>query len=560
MRVVAIGFDAAEWSYVQARMAAGDMPRLAELVSRGRVAPLHANDERNEYVWAEFLRGEVLGREADWQTHRFDPERYVASLAHAQPGPRFWDRATGRVVTLDVPQVTARERAGDVHVVGWGGAQVFGPRSAQPRGLLREIDARFGPHPMVRNDQMGWHHARRIDDVVRAMEHGARRRADVARFLLDRFPDWQLFMTVWAEMHTATEFLWHGEDSYHLLGRWPTAGVAADGLRRVYRAVDDGVGALVDELPEGAAVVVFSLNGLATGPGDTPSTVLLPELLLRLQHGRPLLVPDDPHEWARTGYRPVAPAPCQRGGYFSARRIDASRQQRLVQQVLAALPEQAWPLQHGVRRAWAATRKVELGPLGMTIPPERDVDEAVLAERTPFSQVVEWYQPWWHQMPAFALPSFAHGYVRMNVAGRERNGVVAIDNYDRAVTVLEHDLTRCTSPRTGAPVVRNLVRTRDATPRSVLDPEGPYADLVVEWAPCVDAIEHPTTGVIGPFPLQRVAAHTRNGFALVCGTGVEPGSVTERPATVVPDAIRSLLADGPRHTVFAAPARGLATR
>ncbi|MDQ1521728.1 MAG: hypothetical protein QOI55_2801 [Actinomycetota bacterium] len=551
MRVVALGFDAAEWSYVDSLIAAGDMPALGSLVAGSRRQLLDAANSRNEYVWAEFVRGAFPGRPYEWDTHRFDPVAYEAYLAHAQPGPRWWHGATsGQVVTLDVPQVTSADTGGGVHVVGWGAAQVYAPRSSTPQGLLRDIDARFGPHPMVRNDQMSWHHARRIEDVTAEMERGARLRASVARYLLERFPDWQLFMTVWSEMHPAAEFLWHGVDEAHLLAGQPTAPLAREALRRIYRAVDDGVGALLAALPDDVAVVAFSLNGVETGPGDTPSGVLLPEFLARWYRGRSLLSSDDPASWQRAGCAPVAPGPCQRSGYFSARRnggdgrIDRVNLVRSVQRVLEVLPDAAWPVQHALRRLVMEPRGKRLGPLGMVIPDEGQADAAALAStRTPFGQVADWYQPLWHDMPAFALPSFAHGYVRVNVAGRERNGVVDPDDYDRTVDELIRELRRCTSPRTGRPVVRDVVRTRPNAPADRMDPQGPYADLVVLWDDCVDAFEHPATGMIGPFPLQRVAGHTRNGFAHVRAPGVEPGDAGRQPAVELPAMLRSLLSE-----------------
>jgi predicted AlkP superfamily phosphohydrolase/phosphomutase len=490
-------------------------------------------------VWAEFLRGAPPVGADEWDVHRFDAHAYDAYLAHARPQPRFWDGAVdGRVITLDVPRVTAAEDDDGVHVVGWGAAQVFAPRSSQPRGLLRDIDERFGPHPMERNDQMGWHEARRIEDAITPMERGARRRARVLQYLLHRFPDWQLCIAVWSEMHPAGEFLWHGVDRSHLLAGHSTATVARDALRRLYRAVDDGIGAFVQELPDDVAVVVFALNGLRTGHGDTASGVLLPELLSRWYTGRSMLQADDASRWERRGCPPLVPGPCQRQGYFTARRVDGGRG-RVVQRVSERLPAGAWPVQQGLRRAAAAVApgSETVGPLGLRIPNEQDVDAASLAAaRVPLEQVASWYQPQWHTMPAFALPSFGEGQVRLNVAGREADGIVAPDDYDATLADLTERLSRCTSPRTGASVVRRIDRTSDGPAHDA------YADLTVVWDTCIDALRHPDTGVIGPFPLQRLATHTPDGFAHVSAPGVVPGHAGIAPLTELPAMIRSLLA------------------
>jgi hypothetical protein len=343
-------------------------------------------------------------------------------------------------------------------------------------------------------------------------------------------------------MHPAAEFLWHGIDEHHLLAGHPTAAVARDGLRRVFRAVDDGVGELVASLPADAAVVVFSLNGIRTGPGDTPSGALLPEFLSRWYTGRALLAPDDSTRWRASGCPPVAPGPCQKQGYFNARRNGMRRRDKALQRALESLPDRAWPVQHALRRAVMEPRGRRLGPMGMVLPDETEVDASQLAaQRIPFHQIAEWYQPHWHDAPAFALPSFAHGYVRLNVIGREANGLVDVADYDRVIADLTHELLRCTSPRDGRPVVREVVRTRVNAPDDVFDASGPYADLIVVWEDCVDAFEHPATGLIGPFPLQRVAGHSRNGFAHVRAPGLEAGDGGRHAAVTLPATIRLLL-------------------
>jgi predicted AlkP superfamily phosphohydrolase/phosphomutase len=548
VRVVAIGLDAAEWWYLEHLIEQGDMPAIGSLLERSRHGLIDAAEARNEYVWAEFVNGGDPGPPYDWDIHRFEPATYAAFLRDAQPAPRFWSGHTrGRVVTLDVPRVTAADDG--VHVVGWGAAQVYSPRSSNPPGLLREIDARFGPHPMVRNDQIGWHHARRINLVCEEIEHGARVRASVARYLLERFPDWEFFATVWSEMHPAAEFLWHGVDREHLLAGHRLAGLAGERLRGIFRAVDAGVGELVATLPDDVAVVVFSLNGVASGPGDTSSGVLLPEFMAKF-YAKTSLLQNDVERWRAHDYAPVEPGPCQRGGYFTQHRVDAPAKARIAQKALARLPDAAWPVQDRLRRVVAKRMHRELGPLGMTIPPEADVTVASLeAERIEVNQVAAWYARLWPTMPAFALPSFAMGYVRVNLVGREADGAVTLDEYDAFCTDITNTLLKLTSPRTQEPVVQQVLRTRH-TAAEVLDPHGPYADLVVVWTQSVDAIEHPETGVIGPFPIQRSATHTRHGFAMVVAPGVEPGDAGRHPGPDLPATILTLLGADVEHATF----------
>ena len=101
-----------------------------------------------------------------------------------------------------------------VQVTAWGGHDPGYPRASRPAGLLHEIEERFGPHPAFDNDyEIVWHRPQAIDALADALVVGTHRRADIARFLQERQPDWQLMVTVLSEPHSANEAFWHGVDS-----------------------------------------------------------------------------------------------------------------------------------------------------------------------------------------------------------------------------------------------------------------------------------------------------------------------------------------------------------
>jgi predicted AlkP superfamily phosphohydrolase/phosphomutase len=126
-------------------------------------------------------------------------------------------------------------------------------------------------------------------------------------------------------------------------------------------------------------------------------------------------------------------------------------------------------------------------------------------------------------MPAFALPSFYDGRIRINLAGRERDGIVPAARYEETLAGLETLLRECRNPRTGEPVVEFFER---ASTRDPLALSGSEADLLVIWRGVVAALEHPQLGLIGPVPLRRTGGHTGpHGMAFVAspGRGVVPG-------------------------------------
>jgi hypothetical protein len=132
----------------------------------------------------------------------------------------------------------------------------------------------------------------------------------------------------------------------------------------------------------------------------------------------------------------------------------------------------------------------------------------------------EWYKPLWSSMKAFAIPSFAEGYIRINLKGREPQGLVDPADYDALCDDLSTKLFALREPRTGIPMVSRVVRTRE-NPLD-RDPKLPDPDLMVVWQDeyATDVIDSPEYGRIGPFPPYRAGSHRSEGFLLATGPGI----------------------------------------
>ena len=126
---------------------------------------------------------------------------------------------------------------------------------------------------------------------------------------------------------------------------------------------------------------------------------------------------------------------------------------------------------------------------------------------------------------AFALPlNERAGAVRINLAGREPNGVVTPGNeYDSVCQDLSEAFNALVCARTGAPLVRSVVKTRDVL-------EGPFIDylpdLIIEWNvdQPITAVSSPRTGEIRrDFTDARTGNHINDGFLLISGAGTKRG-------------------------------------
>jgi predicted AlkP superfamily phosphohydrolase/phosphomutase len=123
-------------------------------------------------------------------------------------------------------------------------------------------------------------------------------------------------------------------------------------------------------------------------------------------------------------------------------------------------------------------------------------------------------------MRTFALPSFYDGRVRVNLAGREEQGIVARRDYEAVLDEVTALVSDCVDTRTGQPVVARVERyAGDPQELGASD-----ADLVVVWNATPAGFRHPRFGTIGPVPYRRTGGHTgAYGFAFVSGAGVGAG-------------------------------------
>ena len=521
-RVLAIGLDGVAFSYAEELMASGDMPALAELRKRSRRFLLnHGAAQRTGLGWEHFASGLSPEAVRRWSAIELDPSTYTVS----QKGARFapWCASIDRrVVVFDTPYLDLRRAPNARGVVAWGAHDPGSVARSRPINLLPELVRRFGEYPLEWMYETPWASPARTQQMADAMSRGLDARARAARWLAtERLADWDLFMAVSGEVHSTIEALWHGVDPTHPLHSHPSAAPAARGMLEVHRALDRMVGDLVRSAGD-AVVVAFTMGGMGANHSDVPSMVLLPELLYRHAFGRPLLsVPrawsDSPRRvpimgeadnWVDLG-RSWVPVPQRRRGVADGLR-ELVRQRPRLKAVLK-----------GARAAvqtWRRNGEVSLG-----------VDW----------QPAERYSRYWPQMPAFAVPSYYDGHIRLNLRGRERDGLIEPSSYEDTCLQIERMLRECRNPLTGEPAIELVER---ATTRDPLALEASEADMRVVWRGVGTALEHPRLGLIGPIPLRRVGGHTGPyGLAYISAPGFEPGDGGVRSSFDIAPTIVDLL-------------------
>ena len=527
-RVIGLGLDAGSIGLIEELIAGGGLPNFTALRARSaRVALDSDPTHRHGVLWPQFVAGAEARFGGDWRRFHFDRSTYEVfqtSARHTVDGNEpFWEAADARTITMDIPGSTVRGPG--VHVTGWGAHAPLYPRASEPPGLLTELEDRFGVHPAYENEyEVGWHDPKRLDRLTDALVTGAARGAEIAVDLMRRFPDWELFLSVMSESHSASEIMWQAVAPDHPLADFD--GNARQRLERVFRAMDAAIGRIVDQAPANATVVVFSLDGMRGSHGDLPSIVLLPELMHRMHFGSPKLKDlDDVDQWRANGCRPLIP-PRSRPWRLA---LDAKLVDPPTRRWTQRFPGyQAARLTAPGLRLLEVLKRQRLGAFGIEIPrestEERDAFEDHLG---PADSVlfIDNYRSHRHEMRAFALPTFGDAYVRINLIGREAHGVIPVEEFDAECRAVAAMIGACRDVRTGEPIAASIEILPTDDP---LDPnDDRYCDIFITWSRPIDAIEHPTAGVVGPFPFNRTAAHDARGFAWVAGAGITPGAVPE---------------------------------
>ena len=118
--------------------------------------------------------------------------------------------------------------------------------------------------------------------------------------------------------------------------------------------------------------------------------------------------------------------------------------------------------------------------------------------------------------------------IRINLAGREPEGVVAPEEQEELIAWLSSELSALKEPQTGRGVVSGVIRVADVC-------EGPHLDelpdLLVDWdrsAPISDVTSPVIGRVTGKYASSRSGDHRLEGQVLVTGPGSEAFDLRSR--------------------------------
>jgi predicted AlkP superfamily phosphohydrolase/phosphomutase len=475
-----LGFDSAAPELLEEGMADGWLPNLARLRERGVYGRLRSTSEwLVSSHWVSFYLGVPPGEHGCY--HFLQWRADAMALRRLDPawmiGEPFWRRmgAEGvRVVALDVPYTHAPRGRETVELSGWATNELTFSPYASPSRLKQDVHRIFGRSLRESDQGLAFerYSPRPLPELLRTRDQLVEilgRSSRLARELAAREP-WDLFLTVLGAPHRAGHLLWSGSSVQGEAG--PEAEAALRGaLRDVYAATDRAIGELVDAAGADTHVMVFGLIGMAH---NTSRTDILPAMLARILAGA--TDAEAAHEKLRL-----------------AKRLRQAIPLDWRHAVKTHLP---LPIQDRLSAFWRTGR----------------VD--------------------WARTRAVSLTADVHGYIRINLRGREAQGIVEPGrDFDDLCDEIARGLLGFVDSVTGEPVVEGVRRTDEIYPDGSRLAALP--DLIVRWAasPCAQTADvvSPRHGRIawptpGKNPNGRSGNHTAEGFLIAAGAGIHPGS------------------------------------
>ena len=489
-RILVLGLDGFDWTLAEEFLQEGLLPNLARLRARSARYELdHGRDKFSGLAWEHFSTGKAPSDGGRWSAVTFDPKAYAVRQEMTSARPFVAD-LSARTVVFDLPYCDLLRAPKTQGVANWGAHDPGVETGSRPASVYQELLDKFGAYPAPEWIYgFCWPSVEKTRASSEALAHAVNVRARAARWLLaERLPDWDLGIVVVSEGHSAIEPLFHGVDPQHPLHSIESAPAAAAGLRKVYAAIDQLVGDLLDTFPS-ATVVALAMHGMGPNESDVPAMALLPELLYRSNFGSPYMRPLEFFQALPNG-TPLLPE----DAFWDTVLLHAAPRPASSTPVSSRL--KTWLSRLAGRRAESSeTSGIEWMP----------------ATR---------YAPFWPRMRSFALPAFYDGRIRINVAGREAQGIVSRQDYTALCAQTTELLHQCTNALNGKKAIAEIQCPKQ-DPFRVDEAE---ADLYVIWESEVLGLSHPQLGAIGPIPYRRTGGHTGGlGFLFVAGDGISPG-------------------------------------
>lgn len=472
--LVVFGLDGGDAGLIRQWAQEGYLPTLASIIQRGYSGHIGGPELMStQGAWLSLFSGVSRSEHGYYFNRQLMPGTYdirnvTAHDAHVLP---FWSHFLGgskKVAIIDALEAELLPGLPGIQLANWAVQKQHNhaivPPSSEPASLLHDLHRNVGPpiHIKVFKPDGSFH-----EDVAayRLILKRIEEKGALCRRILAQ-DQYDLAVATFVEAHTAAHRLWD-----YRPGGIRYTDVTSEGrqmstaIRDVYQAIDRELGLLLRQLPEKTNVFIISLFGMKD---LYPTTGLIEAFCRQLEYQVPL------QGALRSHLNPLT---------LLRRTIRPDLRARMSR----ILPRR-WQMRFETDRFRAETN--------------------------------------WAKTRAFSIPALNTSFVRVNLRGREPQGIVEPGpQYEFLLSQIEADLKQLVDVRSGKPAVERVIRTADAFrcgPHSVLP------DLSVEWRSTpylMDRVKHSKVELLQARPqYNRSSYHAFGGFVAAAGPSILAGN------------------------------------
>jgi predicted AlkP superfamily phosphohydrolase/phosphomutase len=477
-RTLVVALDSMDLLLVQKWAAEGHLPYLNELLESCPLVRMTALSRVLQGAkWLSTATGVSPGHYGLYHQSQIRNGSYEIGQFHADHvKPDFFyqvlDDAGVRCTIIDFPGDRPRQLSHGRQVVDWGSEFSYWHFETQPAELRQQILQDIGTHPFTNygHTQEGEEGARQLR---KKLERGIELKTRLGQYFMDR-KDWDFLFINSSEGHKAGHWLWRFWDT-----QYPdfveTDVYLRDGLREIYRGLDQELEALASRLGPNDNLIVMSDHGMMAGYRGQH---MIEDILVRLGF---LVRPGD-------GKAGKSDQTLSGQGKSMERRV-MHRAWRIRKFIKSSIPEFAKHFLH-----------------------------KMLGENT---------KPDWSRTKVFSLPTDRNSYLRVNLRGREPQGIVEPgQEYEQLLDTLETELRALINVDTGEPAVEEVFRLRELYPGPQVDD---LPDISVLWRSEVpiNAVTSPAIGTLRIKASEsRSGNHRPEGFLLAKGPAFKKGAIS----------------------------------
>jgi predicted AlkP superfamily phosphohydrolase/phosphomutase len=370
--------------------------------------------------WPTFYTGTLPGQHGFYHYLQWRGDK----MQFERPGPEwipvepFWRRLGDniRVVAVDIPLTYPPTPFNGIEISGWASHDRIYPTSSFPKETIKWVIKEFG-NPPIETEVGGLLDIGNLLAVRDELIRANQKESELIAALI-KIETWDLFLCCFTSPHRAGHKFW---DVTNVKGDMSESQRSQFGsaLKDIYRSCDEAVGKILNCIDDDTTVIIFSLHGMGSNP--TLADELLAQMIFNILHG--------------------------------AHEATDGTNSNMITKIRNMIPLE---LRASIRKFlpfWLQDKMTAYWRHGGTD---------------------------WSKTKVFKLLADLQGYIRINLKGREKNGIVDIDEeYDELCDTLIQGIKSFKDEQSMEPLIEDINRSERLFYR------GPgfnnLPDILIKW-------------------------------------------------------------------------------